>query len=129
MVKDEISDEEYAQAKQINFQAIYGKIPEEHKNLEIFILIQNYIDNLWSSFNINSKIINPISNKAFTKNLRDMHPSKLMNYMMQSLETARNIEIMKDLFRFLRDKESKLVLYIYDALIIDYSEKDGPGVF
>lgn len=127
--KDEISDEEYAQAKQINFQAIYGKIPEEHKNLEIFVLIQEYIDNLWNSFNISGKIVNPISNKAFTENLRDMHPSKLMNYMMQSLETARNIEIMKDLFRFLRDKESKLVLYIYDALIIDYSEKDGPEFF
>ena len=26
----------FKEAKQINFQAIYGKIPEEHKNLEIF---------------------------------------------------------------------------------------------
>ena len=43
--KDEITDEEYNKAKQINFQAIYGKIPEEHKDLEIFKEIQEYIDN------------------------------------------------------------------------------------
>ena len=46
----EITDEEYSKAKQINFHAIYGKIPEEHKHLEIFKQIQEYIDAMWDSF-------------------------------------------------------------------------------
>ena len=77
--KDEITDEEYTQAKQINFQAIYGKIPEEHKDLKIFKEIQEYIDAMWNMFNNKGIIWNPQSSKPFTKELKNMHPAKLMN--------------------------------------------------
>ena len=43
-----------------------------------------------------------------------MHPQKLMNYVMQSLETSRNILILKEVLRYLKDKKSKIVLYTYD---------------
>jgi len=123
--KDDITEDEYSQAKQINFHAIYGKIPEKHKNLRIFKLIQEYIDNMWEMFNEGGVIWNPQSGKPFTKELKDMHPAKLMNYMMQSLETSRNILILKELLRYLKDKRSKVALYIYDAIIIDFSKEDG----
>lgn len=123
--KEEITEEEYDQAKQINFQAIYGKIPEEHKDLKIFKDIQEYIDNMWATYNKDGIIYNPISSKPFTKELKEMHPAKLMNYMMQSLETARNILILKEVLRYLQDKKTKLVLYIYDAFIFDFHKEDG----
>ncbi len=123
--KDDITEDEYSQAKQINFHAIYGKIPEKHKNLRIFKLIQEYIDNMWEMFNEGGVVWNPQSGKPFTKELKDMHPAKLMNYMMQSLETSRNILILKELLRYLKDKRSKVALYIYDAIIIDFSKEDG----
>ena len=123
--KEDINEDEYSQAKQINFHAIYGKIPEEHKNLKIFELIQEYIDNMWQMFNEGGVVWNPQSGKPFTKELKDMHPAKLMNYMMQSLETSRNILILKELLRYLKDKRSKVALYIYDAIIIDFNKEDG----
>ena len=123
--KEDISDEEYNKAKQINFQAIYGKIPEEHKNLEIFKEIQEYIDAMWNMFNDNGVIWNPQSSKPFTKELKDMHPAKLMNYMMQSLETSNNILILKEVLRYLKEKKTKVVLYTYDALLFDFSKEDG----
>ena len=123
--KEEISDEEYTQAKQINFQAIYGKIPEEHKDLEIFKQIQEYIDTMWASFNEAGYVCNPQSGKAFTKELKETHPAKLMNYMMQSLETSNNILILKEVLRYLKDKETKIALYTYDAILFDFSKKDG----
>ena len=123
--KEDITDEEYTQAKQINFQAIYGKIPEQHAFLEIFENIQEYIDNMWKDYEKNGEVCNPMSGKAFTKELKDMHPQKLMNYMMQSLETSRNILILKEVLRYLKDKKTKIALYTYDAILFDFFKEDG----
>lgn len=123
--KEEITEEEYAEAKQINFHAIYGKIPEKYAFLEIFDKIQKYINGLWEEYNKNGVIYNPISKKPFTHELKDMNPQKLMNYMMQSLETARNILILKDVLKYLRTKKTKIALYVYDAIIFDFNKEDG----
>ena len=123
--KEEITDEEYNKAKQINFQAIYGKIPEEHAFLEVFEKIDKFIKELWKEFEKKGEIKAPISEKPFTTQLKDMHPQKLMNYVMQSLETSRNILILKEVLRYLRDKKSKIVLYTYDAILFDFCKEDG----
>lgn len=125
--KEDITQEEYQEAKQINFQAIYGRIPEGYKNLEIFIKIQNYINYLWSEFS-KGEARTPISNKPFNQNLKDMHPQKLMNYIMQSLETARNVLILKEVLKYLRDKKTKIALYTYDAILFDYAKEDGEHI-
>ena len=44
---------------------------------------------------------------------------------MQSLETSRNILILKEALRYLKDKKTKLVLYTYDALLFDFHKEDG----
>ena len=123
--KDEITDEEYSKAKQINFHAIYGKIPEKYAFLEIFDKIQKYINSLWAQYQGIGFVNNPMSDKPFTEELKDMNPAKLMNYMMQSLETSRNILILKEVLRYLKDKKTKVVLYTYDALLFDFHKDDG----
>ena len=122
---DKISEEQYLEAKQINFQAIYGKIPEEHKHLEIFQKIQKYIDDMWGTFEKDGVVYNTISKKPFTKSLKEMHPAKLMNYMMQSLETARNILILKEVLRYIQNKKTNLVLYTYDSFLFDFNKEDS----
>jgi len=57
--------------------------------------------------------------------LLDMNPQKLMNYLMQSLETSRNVLILKDVLRYLQNKKTKVVLYTYDSLLFDFSKEDG----
>lgn len=123
--KEEITDEEYNEAKQINFHAIYGKIPEKYAFLEIFEKIDGFIKGLWQQYETDGRVLAPISSKPFTKTLKDMNPQKLMNYVMQSLETSRNILILKDVLRYLQNKKSKLVLYTYDALLFDFYKEDG----
>ena len=125
---EDITEEQYIQAKQINFQAIYGKIPEEHKELKIFREIQKYIDAMWSSFNESGYVCNTQSGKHFSKELKEMHPAKLMNYMMQSLETSNNILILKEVLRYLQDKKTFIALYTYDSVVIDLSLGDGKQV-
>jgi len=122
---EDISEEQYNLAKQINFQAIYGKIPEKHKNLEIFKNIQSYIDEMWRMYKVEGYVRNPQSGKTFSTELKEMHPTKLMNYMMQSLETSNNITILKELLRYLKDKKTFITLYTYDAILLDFNKEDG----
>ena len=123
--KDEIAEDEYEKAKQINFHAIYGKIPPEYAFLPIFEKIQSHIDKLWKQFQQQGYIEDPISGKRFTNQLKDMHPQKLMNYMMQSLETSRNILILKEVLRYLQHKKTNIALYTYDAIVFDFDKKEG----
>ena len=123
--KEEINEDEYNQAKQINFHAIYGKIPEKWAFLDIFTKIDSFIRELWRRFEDDGEVLAPISGKVFGRGLKDMNPQKLMNYIMQSLETSRNILVLKEVLRFLKDKKTKLVLYTYDALLFDFDKEDG----
>lgn len=52
-------------------------------------------------------------------------PTKLFNYYIQSLETKSNVEILKSLLDYLETKQSKIVLYTYDSVLIDFSKEDG----
>lgn len=123
--KKEITDDEYKEAKQINFHAIYGKIPDKYSFLEIFTRIDDYIKKLWKRYEDDGKILAPISGKPFTTSLKNMNPQKLMNYVMQSLETSRNIVIIKELLKYLKDKKTTISLYTYDSIIMDFSKEDG----
>ena len=123
--KEVVGDEEYTKAKQINFHALYGRIPEEYKDVDIFVKIQDFINSLWIKFEGLGVVNNPVSNKPFTEELSDMNPQKLMNYLMQSLETSRNILILKDVLRYLQNKKTKVVLYTYDSLLFDFNKEDG----
>ena len=60
-----------------------------------------------------------------TKELKEMHPAKLMNYLMQSLETSNNIIILKEVLRYLKDKKTSIALYTYDAILFDFNKEDG----
>ena len=126
--KEEITDEEYNQAKQINFHAIYGKIPEKWAHLEIFTRIDDYIKELWKRYENDGEVLAPISGKPFSRGLKEMNPQKLMNYVMQSLETSRNINILKEVLRYLKNKKTKAVLYTYDSILFDFSKEDGKGI-
>lgn len=123
--KDEISDEEYSAAKQINFQALYGKIPAKYRDLEVFKKIQKFIDDLWNTLETQGYVEAPISKRRFTSKLQRMNPQKLMNYVMQNLETSRNILILKEVLDYLKDKKTKVALYTYDAILFDFSREDG----
>jgi hypothetical protein len=116
---------DYAKAKEITFKQLYGGIWKEYKELEFFKKVQAYVDNNWENYNNCGSVIVPISSYCFEKSkLEDMNPQKLLNYVLQNLETANNILIMWDIFKILRGKNTKLVLYVYDSFLFDYDENE-----
>lgn len=118
---------DYTKSKQITFQQTYGNVRKEYEHLEFFQKLTKFRDELWSEFENKGYIECPISKKQFHKNeSEDMRPSKLINYLLQALETATNVEILWDVIKLLKNKNTKLVLYTYDSILLDVdkTEKD-----
>ena len=57
-----------------------------------------------------------------------MTPQKLFNYYIQATETETNIRKIQIIQDYLKDKKTKLVLYIYDAFVFDFSKEDHKQV-
>jgi hypothetical protein len=117
----------YKQSKEITFKQLYGGIFQQFKNLEFFKKVQVYVDDMWEKFNREGLIVCPISKHIYKKeDLEEMKPQKLLNYVLQNLETAMNIRILWEIFRSLKGRKTKLVLYTYDSFLFDFdsSEKD-----
>ena len=68
------------------------------------------------------------TNTLYTIKKKDhpkIHSQKLFNYYIQATETETNIRKIQVIQDYLKDKKTKLVLYIYDAFIFDVSKLDG----
>ena len=48
--------------------------------------------------------------------------------MIQSIETGRNVEILYKVLKYLKDKQSRIVLVTYDSFLIEWNEADGEEV-
>ncbi len=80
---------------------------------------------MWQEFQVKGHIECPISKYKFEKDkLDNMNPQKLLNYLLQNLETSTNVLIIWDIFKILRGKNTKLVLYVYDSFLLDYDETE-----
>ena len=117
---------DYQKAKELTFKQMYGGVFEQYKGLEFFKKMQVYTDEMWARFQNEGSIECPISKHVFRKeNLHDMKPQKLLNYVLQNLETATNVRILWEIFKILRGKNTKLVLYTYDSFLFDFDESEG----
>ena len=116
---------DYAKAKEITFKQIYGGVWKEYQELPFFKKVIAYTDDLWDTFNYGGYIECPISKHKFVKSeMENMNPQKLLNYLLQNLETANNICILYEIFKILRGKNTKLVLYVYDSFLFDFDENE-----
>ncbi len=104
---------------------MYGGVPDKWRHIEFFDKVATYTNKLWKEFIENGVVYAPISQKPFYSTLKDMNPQKLFNYVIQSLETSRNVLILKEVLRFLQTKKTKVALYTYDAILFDFDLEDG----
>ena len=118
---------DYKKSKELTFKQLYGGVFEQYRDLEFFQKIQKFIDNMWNDFQNKGFIKCPLSKYRFEKEkLDNMNPQKLFNYLLQNFETAKNVYILWDIIKILKNKDTKLVLYTYDAFLLDFknTEKD-----
>ena len=115
----------YKKSKELTFKQLYGGVFKQYKDLEFFVKIQKYVDELWEKYNSEGFIECPISNHRFEKDkLDNMNPQKLFNYLLQNLETSLNVRILRQIIGKIMNAQTKLVLYTYDAFLFDLDNKE-----
>ena len=118
------ADIDISEAKTLMFRQLYGGVYKEYQYIEYFQLIQEHVNKLWNDFTSNGHVECPISGHKFTTDLKDINPQKLFNYTLQNLETSTNVCIVWDVIKLLKGKSTKIILYTYDSILLDYDEDD-----
>jgi hypothetical protein len=110
------------EAKELTFKQLYGGVWDDYRDQPFFRDIITLTDGIWDEYQYGKQYTT--RNRIFTLD-KDMTQSKLLNYIIQSYETSNNVVMLDNILNYLRDKQTKLVLYTYDAFLFDYAEKDG----
>jgi hypothetical protein len=110
------------EAKELTFKQLYGGVWKEYRNQPFFKDIVTLTDSIWDEYQYGKQYTT--RNRIFTLD-KDMTQSKLLNYIIQSHETSNNVVMLDNILNYLKDKQTKLVLYTYDAFLFDYAEEDG----
>jgi hypothetical protein len=115
---------EVSEAKILMFRQLYGGVYNEYKHIDFFQLIEEHVNKLWKEYTTHGYISCPISGHILTNDIKDINPQKLFNYTLQNLETSTNVCIVWDVIKLLKGKKTKIVLYTYDSILLDYHDED-----
>jgi hypothetical protein len=91
-------------------------------------MVKQYTDKIYQDFNSLGYIELVGGRKLFAQDIENVTPQKLLNYIIQSGETFYNTISIRNVLRYLEDKQSYIILYTYDSILIDYSRDDGKEV-
>ena len=109
----------YDESKPITFRQLYGGVQEEYLHIPLFKKVSHKIDLMWMEFNRRGYVETPMGRHLSKSNLNDMNCNKLFNYMLQATETELNMLVLRNVMDYLKDKQSKMVLYTYDSYLLD----------
>ena len=116
---------DYAKAKELTFKQLYGGVFDNYKDLPFFKATSEYIRTTWETFQTEGVITCPISNYEYKRDvLENMNPQKLFNYILQNMETSLNVEVLFRIFKLLKGRNTKLVLYTYDSFLLDVDNSE-----
>ena len=120
--KKELTSEEYQESKKITFRQLYNGVESKYKRIEFFYKVAIFIEDMWETGQHQKYIKLP--NGRLLRAL-DFNPQKLFNYYVQCLETVNNVKKLLKLKELLETKRSKVVLVVYDSILVDFSKEDG----
>ena len=107
--------------KELVFQQLYGGVRKDFQDKPFFKQVNDYTNRLWS----NDGVIGTQFGKRFTKQMiENPTPQKLLNYIVQNTETIFNVVQFSAVINFLKDKKTKIILYTYDSILLDYDSSE-----
>ena len=111
---------DYETAKKITFTYLYGGLDDNARQIPFFREVEKYIRGLYQKFVISGRLTTPLYKREihFSK-IEGATEQKVFNYLLQALETEVNYMKIPKVLDYLSDKKSKMVLYTYDAFLID----------
>jgi hypothetical protein len=110
--------------KELVFQQLYGGVRKEFQDKPFFAEVNNYTNQLWNSSE--NGAIGAQFGKRFTKQIiENPTPQKLLNYIVQNTETIFNVVQFSAVMNLLKDKKTKIILYTYDSILLDYDSSEN----
>jgi hypothetical protein len=104
------------------FRKIYGRETEYNGDIPFFKAIYEFRNNLWREYQRDGYITSPISGRRL-RNILEI--TQVLPFLMQCIETERNSQIIERLHKCLTGYKTKIILYTYDAFLLDFSLEDG----
>jgi hypothetical protein len=109
--------------KELVFQQLYGGVRKEFQDKPFFSEVNRYTTKLWNEEFIG---IGTQFGKQFTKlMIENPTPQKLLNYIVQNTETIFNVVQFSAVINLLKDKKTKIILYTYDSILLDYDSSEN----
>ena len=109
--------------KELVFQQLYGGVRKDFQDKPFFSDVNRYTNKLWNEELIG---IGTQFGKHFTKQMiENPTPQKLLNYIVQNTETVFNIVQFTAVMNLLKDKKTKIILYTYDSILLDYDSSEN----
>jgi hypothetical protein len=121
--KDTLTPEEYEESKQITFAMLYGDQTET--DIPFFRCVQQFITAMWESAQASGMFVSPTGRTIALDRIEDPSPAKLFNYLLQLREMEVGMKGIFGLIPLFMGKNSKVVLYTYDSILIDFDMSDG----
>ena len=111
---------DYETAKKITFTYLYGGLDDNARGIEFFQKVDEYIKGLYQRFVISGKLTTLLYKREIPfSRIEGGNEQKVFNYLLQSLETEINYMKIGEVLEYLEGRMSKMILYTYDAFIID----------
>ena len=111
---------DYETAKKITFTYLYGGLDDNARGIPFFQKVDEYIKKLYQSFVISGKLTTLLYKREIPfSRIEGGNEQKVFNYLLQSLETEINYMKIGEVLEYLSGRMSKMILYTYDAFIID----------
>jgi len=112
-------------AKVEMIKQMYGGVYKKYEHIEFFKQMKQYLGEIWEIFENTGVFEIKEFNLIFRKdNLKDMNPPKLLSYIIQATETYYNVEMMWEMLKLLRNKQTQLILYTYDSFCFDVNKNE-----
>jgi len=111
---------DYETAKALTFKYLYGGLDSFAREIPFFQIVDKYIKEVYQKFVISGVLKTPLYGREihFTK-IEGGTEQKVFNYLLQALETEVNYKKISDILNEMSGMKSKLILYTYDAFLID----------
>lgn len=113
------------ESKALSFRYLYGGLDEFAKTIPFFQKVNEYIQSVYQKFVISGKLTTPLYKREIPfQRIEAANEQKVFNYLLQALETEINYQKIDEVLKWCEGRRSKMILYTYDAFLIDVHPQD-----
>lgn len=117
----EITPEMYEESKARTFAIMYGQT-EDIGDVGFFKQLRVYQADLWEKYRQYGFVLSGTGRRVIVP--QPNNPTKVFNYLMQLTETEVSIEAIYKVNQYLAHSPTKIVLYTYDAILLDVPNEE-----